>query len=184
MTLLPAGASEDLAQRLCTARASGAAPIDVPSNLIPETSEASYGVQERSLELLGWRPGGWKVGAKSMDGPIQGAPLPADGIHASPATLRRADFAVVGLELEIAFCFGRPFAPASRSYAAEEVIEGVASFCAAIEVVSSRLAAWPRESWQVWQKSCMIFLLRWCKRRLLIGLALQPPAPQRGSATQ
>jgi 2-keto-4-pentenoate hydratase len=138
------GTTESLAQRLFAAQAAGAAPITVPPDLAPASVEAAYAVQERLRELRGGGPAGWKVGSNAPDGPILGAPLPADRIFPSPGTLRRADYAVVGLELEIVFCFGRSFAPSSQDYGAEEVIAGIASFCAAIEVVSSRLAGWPQ----------------------------------------
>jgi 2-keto-4-pentenoate hydratase len=135
--------TEDLARLLHDAFARGAPLSQVPSSLIPQGIDDAYRVQERLLQLRGQRAGGWKVGAKSEAGPIQGAPLPADGIQASPARLDRAAFPVVGLELEIAFRLGRAFAPSPRGYSSDEVFDGPASFCAAIEVVSSRLAAWP-----------------------------------------
>jgi 2-keto-4-pentenoate hydratase len=139
----PADRSENLARLLRDAFASGVALPQPPSNLVPEQIEGAYRVQERVLQLRGNRAGGWKVGAKSEAGPIQGAPLPADGIQASPARLDRAAFSVVALELEIAFRFGREFAPSTRDYSIDEVLGGLASFGAAIEVVSSRFASWP-----------------------------------------
>jgi 2-keto-4-pentenoate hydratase len=141
--MVPESATERLAQQLFAACASGAAPVDVPANWIPVSFEAAFDVQERLLELRGGRPGGWKVGSGSADGPIQGAPLPADGCHASPATLRRADFSLIGLELEIAFRFGRSFAPSPRDYGTEEIMDAVVSFGATIELVASRLKGWP-----------------------------------------
>jgi 2-keto-4-pentenoate hydratase len=139
----PADPIEGLARLLRDASDSGAVLLHVPSSLVPEGIESAYRVQQRLLQLRGQRIGGWKVGAKSEDGPIQGAPLPAEGIRASPARLDRAAFPVVGLELEIAFRFGRGFAPSHRSYSSNEVLDGLASVCAAIEVVSSRFARWP-----------------------------------------
>jgi len=139
----PASATEGLARLLHDAFASGVPLLQVPSNLVPEGIDDAYRIQERLLLLRGQRPGGWKVGAKSEAGPIQGAPLPADGLQAGPARLDRARFSVVGLELEIAFRLGRAFAPKPQGYSNDEVLAGVASFCAAIEVVSSRLASWP-----------------------------------------
>jgi len=133
--------AEELARLLRDAFASGAALSHWPSSVVPASAEGAYRVQQQLLQLRGQRAGGWKVGAKSGTGPIKGAPLPADGIQASPARLGRAR--AVGLELEIAFRFGRAFAPSNRSYPSDEVIGGLASFCAAIEVVASRFAGWP-----------------------------------------
>jgi 2-keto-4-pentenoate hydratase len=139
----PGSGAEDLARMLHDAFASGAALSHAPSSLVPEGIDRAYHIQEQLLQLRGQRTGGWKVGAKSEAGPIQGAPLPADGIHASPARLDRAAFRPVGLELEIAFRFGRGFAPSPQAYCSDEVVGSLASFCAAIEVVSSRFANWP-----------------------------------------
>jgi 2-keto-4-pentenoate hydratase len=139
----PADVAENLARLLRGAFESGAALSHAASSPVPEGVDGAYRVQQRLLQLRGKRIGGWKVGAKSEAGPIQGAPLPSDGIQASPARLDRAAFGVVGLELEVAFRFGRAFAPSHRSYSSDEVLEGLASFCAAIEVVSSRFAGWP-----------------------------------------
>jgi len=139
----PGDGAQDLARLLSEAFASGVTLRHAPANLIPEAPDGAYRIQERLLQLRGQRTGGWKVGAKSEAGPIQAAPLPADGIHASPARLDRAAFCPVGLELEIAFRFGRAFAPSRQAYSSDEVVGSLASFCAAIEVVSSRFAAWP-----------------------------------------
>ena len=135
--------AEDLVRLLCAAHTPGAAPIHAPSSPVPDGIDEAYRVQERLLQLRGQRVGGWKVGAKSGAGPIQGAPLPADGIHASPARFDRAAFGVLGLELEVAFRFGCAFEPSQRGYSEEQVIAALESFCAAIEVVSSRFARWP-----------------------------------------
>jgi 2-keto-4-pentenoate hydratase len=134
---------EDLARLLCAARAPGAALLSAPSSPVLEGIDGAYRVQGRLLQLRGQRAGGWKVGAKSDTGPIQGAPLPDEGIQASPARLDRAAFGVLGLELELAFRFGRAFEPSPRGYADDQVMAALESFCAAIEVVSSRIAGWP-----------------------------------------
>ncbi len=135
--------AEQLARLLGAARVSGAALGHVPADLVPDDADSAYRTQEFLLDLGGQGVGGWKVGAKSEDGPMQGAPLPAVGIKASPARLRPAPGAVVGLELEIAFRLGRAFAPSVTGYPRDQVIGSLASMAAAIEVVSSRLAGWP-----------------------------------------
>ena len=104
----------------------------------------AYAVQRESIALRGSRVVAWKVGAKSADGPIQGSVLPSDAFQASPGSVRRSSFGVMGLELEIAFRLGRSFAPRGVPYSSEEVLEAIASMAAAIEVVSSRYAEWPR----------------------------------------
>lgn len=133
-----------LAQRLARARAQHDAVGAPPSAIMPSDAEAAYAVQHEILALSGVSVAGWKVGAKSADGPIQGAPLPNDGVRRSPAVFRRGDFGVLGLELEIAFYFSHEFAPRERRYTDVEVWAGVRSVAATIEIVSSRFADWPK----------------------------------------
>lgn len=138
------GPTESLARRLDGAFAPGGALGQLAPELVPVDAEAAYRVQERLLALRGQRIGGWKVGARSEDGPIQGAPLPDAGIHPSPARLQRSAYAAIGLELEVAFRFGRAFEPSPRPYDGLQVLEAVSAMCATIEIVSSRFAAWPQ----------------------------------------
>jgi 2-keto-4-pentenoate hydratase len=135
--------SSSLGRRLADARRSHATLAEVPSHEVPADAAAAYAIQHEILERLGARIGGWKVGAKSASGPIQCAPLPEPGVHASGVRLARAAFAPLGLELEIAFRFGRSFAPSATPYSDAEVHAGIGAFSAAIEIVASRFDAWP-----------------------------------------
>jgi len=135
--------TEELAGLLAAAQRT-IVPIEAHgAALTPADAAAAFDVQHRTLALLGQPIAGWKVGAKSVDGPILGAPLPADRRLSGGAALRRAAYPVLGLELEIAFRFGRIFEPFSGPYADDEVLEGLGSMLATIEVVSSRFATWP-----------------------------------------
>jgi 2-keto-4-pentenoate hydratase len=132
-----------LGARLAAARATHTTLDILPSGQIPLDAAAAYAVQDEVLRAAGAHIGGWKIGAKSQTGPVQGAPLPAGDVHASGASLPRAAFAPLGLELEIAFRFGRRFEPAATPYSDAEVQAAIASFGATIEVVASRFAGWP-----------------------------------------
>ena len=136
--------SDALAQLLFEARKSGRSISSVDAALEPRAAADAYVVQLRSIELRGSRVVAWKVGAKSVDGPVQGAALPSDAFQASPGTVRRADFGVLALELEIAFRLGRPFAPSATPYSSEEVMASISTMAAAIEVVSTRYAEWSK----------------------------------------
>jgi 2-keto-4-pentenoate hydratase len=141
---ISSGSMNDLARQLADARTRHTALSGLPEDLSPPDAEAAYAAQQEILSLCDARLGGWKVGAKSADGPIQGAPLPANGVRRSPASFRRDEFGRLGLELEIAFYFNRSFAPREQPYSAEEVWVGVRSMAATIEIVASRFADWPR----------------------------------------
>lgn len=134
---------QELASRLAGAGNEGIRFSALPGELLPQDADAAYAVQAEVLRLRKAGIGGWKAGAKSATGPIQGAPLPNDCVHPSPATLSRGGFRPLGLELEIAFCFGRVFAPRGAPYSGDEVLEGVQYMAAAIEVVASRYQEWP-----------------------------------------
>jgi len=134
---------EELASRLVHAGPAGLSFADLPAGLVPADAQAAYAVQAHVLALRQSGIAGWKVGSKTPTGPIQGAPLPADGVHASPATLMRAAFRPLALELEIAFRFGEDFAPRSAPYADEQVFAALSHMAATIEVVSSRYQEWP-----------------------------------------
>jgi len=77
------------------------------------------------------------------EGAIQGAPLPSSDLHVDGARLPRAHYAPLGLELEIAFRFGRDFEPSANAYHEVEVLDAIDSMAATIEIVASRFAQWP-----------------------------------------
>ncbi len=132
-----------LASQLATALETKAPLAELPAALVPTDEQSAYAVQLATLARRKTNERGWKVGSKSHHGSVQGAPLPADGILASPAVVERGHFGVLGLELEIAFMFGQAFEPAGRPYSDEAVMAGVQSVVATIEIVSSRFLDWP-----------------------------------------
>jgi 2-keto-4-pentenoate hydratase len=140
-----------LARLFVEARAHRAKLDVLPEGARPQSADEAYAAQEATLRALNADIGGWKVGAKSHDGPIQGAPLPADGVHGTGARLSMLAFGKAGLELEVAFRIGRRFEPGSGPYSDEDVIAAIESVHAAIEVVASRFAAWPdvEKPWQL-----------------------------------
>jgi 2-keto-4-pentenoate hydratase len=135
--------TEELGHLLGDAYAQQAVQVSVPARLAPADSTAAYQAQQAFLRRRQLGIGGWKIGAKSADGPIQGAPLPRQGIHTSGAALARSDFPVLGIELEVMFRFGRDFLPGAPAVTEEDVLASIASVGASIEIVSSRLAGWP-----------------------------------------
>lgn len=132
-----------LSQRIADARSRHHTLDSVPPEQIPVDADAAYAIQHEILRLSGAWIGGWKIGAKSDTGPIQGAPLPAADVYDDGTKLPRDAFTPLGLELEIAFRFGRRFEPAQAPYSEAEVLAGIGSFGTTIEIVASRYAAWP-----------------------------------------
>ncbi|MCC8393843.1 2-keto-4-pentenoate hydratase [Paraburkholderia sp. MMS20-SJTR3] len=142
-----ASITSSLGQRLAEARASRATLDTLPPAQIPADADAAYAIQHEILracnDACNARIGGWKIGAKSASGPIQGAPLPASDLHPGGARIARDGFKPLGLELEVAFRFARRFEAASTPYSDDEVLAAIGSIGATIEIVASRYAAWP-----------------------------------------
>ncbi len=116
--------------------------VAVPQELAPPDMDAAYAVQEGMLDAIGKQAGGWKIGARSPDVAAQGAPLPAGGIHRDGAVLRRADFPVLGLELEIAFSLSYEFRDEAEAEDAA-VLQAIDTMRVSVELVSSRVEGWP-----------------------------------------
>ena len=131
-----------LSRLLADARRSRTALDTLPQQL-PSDADAAYAIQHEILSACGARIGGWKIAAKSAGGPIQGAPLPDTDLHADGARVSREGFAPLGLELEVAFRFGRRFEPSATPYHEDEVLAGIGTIGATIEIVASRYAVWP-----------------------------------------
>ena len=111
---------------------------------VPADKPAGYGIQQEVLRLRGSSIGGWKLGAKSSTGPIQGSLLPADCLLASGSALEFAAYVKPGIELEIAFRLNRSFTPRDQPYSDAEVLEAIGSMGTTIEIVASRVNTWPK----------------------------------------
>lgn len=134
---------ERLAHLLSTAYGKHAAAECIPQELEPASAEEAYLVQQAFLRQRQARIGGWKIGAKSDKGPIQGAPLPAERIYPATSVVERADYPVLGIELEIMFCFDSDFQPGAAPVSEQEVMSHISTMAASIEIVSSRIPGWP-----------------------------------------
>jgi len=112
--------------------------------LAPADEEAGYALQHAVASALGaLPPAGFKIGATTrqmqaylgLTGPVAGFTAAA-GLHATPATLRFADYVAPGVECEVGLRLGAdlPAGPCTRA----EAMEAVAEVFAAIEVVDKR----------------------------------------------
>ncbi len=135
MTRTGTGIVDDLARRLAAARRGG--PKVTASAGAGLTRADAFAVQERLVDAFG-PVGGFKV-ACPPDAPIVIAPIFANDIHQSPATLPIPADEPVGVEMEYAFRLTAPMPDLSaadfdaRMSAAVELLP-------AFEVVESRLA--------------------------------------------
>jgi 2-keto-4-pentenoate hydratase len=137
--------SETLVDLLIAARRRGTRiPADT-TIAAPAGADEAYGIQAQTLAALGERAGGWKVGAKEPGGLVTYAPLPASRVHGPDVgVIQLSLFGRPALELEIAFCFDGPVAPAKTALSQEAVFARVAQMLVTVEIVDSRFETWPR----------------------------------------
>lgn len=144
-------AREELARRLAAARREGRQIAALPSELVPESADEAYAVQDRIAALLGWAPLGWKIAGTSpamrarlrQPEPILGRSF-AQFLHPSPAMLAHAPLLDPIVEAEILFRLGRDLPPRGAPWTRAEVADAVAAAHAGIEVAECRLPMDPR----------------------------------------
>jgi 2-keto-4-pentenoate hydratase len=131
---------EPLRDALIAARRSHE-PIAVAGLPVPRSDADAYAVQRAVADEFGWfasQPMAWKVGAANHTATPNAAPLPARGVHASPATFARGTFNRILIEGEIAFRLRAPLSGDAppRDDAAASVAVG--ELVVTIEVVDPR----------------------------------------------
>ncbi len=128
--------ADPIAQAASLLRAARATPgqtlAALPEALRPADRAASYAIQAKVAE--GVAIGGWKVGLAS---PTQCmcAPMPAGGIHPSPAMFGPGRLR--GIEAEVAFRLGHDLPPRATPYRRAEIIAALATAHPVIEVLES-----------------------------------------------
>ena len=122
----------------------------LPPELRPRSLDQAYAVQAALHNLLTPRLGriaGYKIAltSKTMQDfvgihhPLWGA-IFAQTIHASPATLRHAEFVHLGIECEIAVRLGRDLPAARAPYSEDTVAAAIETCMPAFELVEDRRA--------------------------------------------
>lgn len=112
--------------------------------VLPPDLAGAYAVQDETAAALG-AAGGWKVGARSAEAEPNAAPLPLRGLFANGPALAGSQWAMRGIEVEVAVRFARDFAPGGPGASREALAAAIDCVLPAIEVVETRLSDW-RES--------------------------------------
>jgi 2-keto-4-pentenoate hydratase len=104
---------------------------------------AAYAVQEGVARAFGWfadsGPTHWKSGGASREAVLTHAPLPPEGVWASPADARHWPFRQRGIEAEVALRLGREVNAAQASCLDPATAAGlIDAMCVSIEIVDSR----------------------------------------------
>jgi len=131
------------------------APLDLGGKAVagPETLDEGYAMQAehaaRRIAICGGAQTGYKLGATStatmqalgFSEPFHG-PVLSSSTHASPAILRRADFFICAIELEVGFRLGADIADPQIDMAA--LRDAIAEVFPTLEVADSRFLQKPR----------------------------------------
>lgn len=121
-------------------------PLDASPDSGPVSVQDAYAVQRAVWrEIVGdARPKAWKVGAPDRQTtPVAAAIFPQRVAHcvaADSARFSADDFRILGIEAEIAVCFGRDLPARAEPYTHEEIRAAIASAHVAMELVDTRLA--------------------------------------------
>ena len=98
----------------------------------------------------GARAAAWKAGGPSDKVEPTAAPIPAENLLRSPASVAGATMQMIGVEAEVAFRLARDLPPRSRPYSENSIAAAVGEVLVAIELCDTRLADW-KESSGLWK---------------------------------
>jgi len=114
-----------------------------------DTLDDVYRIQEAVAKQIG-AIGGWKVGADDAEATPVAAPVFAQDIITSPATITHERYRLRGIEAEIAFRLKADLPAGDQPYSEAEVIEAIENMVPLIELVDSRLTE-GRDSAPFWK---------------------------------
>ncbi|MFY7959639.1 MAG: 2-keto-4-pentenoate hydratase [Elsteraceae bacterium] len=103
----------------------------------PRTDAEAYAIQDGVMIGVGAVAGAWKAGLRP-DGSGNCAPIYASDVFNSPATVKAADYGVLGIEAEVGFRIGRDLPRRAAHYSAIEILEAVSHAVVTIEIVNHR----------------------------------------------
>lgn len=144
--------SETAARYIFDSHAAHTAYQNLPPEIAPATVEQAYTAQEALAQLLIPREGevaGLKIAvATKVMQELMGIDHPCGGmifarrIHASPATLRLADYIHVVVEFELAVRLGRDLPKLSAPWTADSVKPAIEALMPAYELIEDRHAVY------------------------------------------
>jgi 2-keto-4-pentenoate hydratase len=139
-------AVEGAAKRLVDARRSRQGAETAGIEL--QREKDAYRVQDAVFAELwpGARAAAWKAGGPSDQVEPTAAPIPAEHVLRSPATVAGAKMRMIGVEAEIAFRLAKDLPPRTRPYSERSIAAAVGEVVVAIELCDTRLADWKGSS--------------------------------------
>jgi len=136
---------EALAGLLVEAHRTGYQLPSLPANLVPETVDIAYQVNQIVAEQLGWPPLGWKIagtteavrGKLGLDTPIYGRSFQRFACK-SQARFKLTELLDPLVECEFFVTLARDLPPREQPWTLAEVIDAIAEVHAGIEVAECR----------------------------------------------
>lgn len=129
--------THSLTDLLLAHRAAGTTITDLPDTLVPQSAEEAYLIQNESVAALG-PVGAWKVQPLPQTGLPFAAPILKRTIFESGSTLRKVDYAGLGIEVEVAVTISRDLPAKDGGYTADDMRAAIASAHLALEILASR----------------------------------------------
>lgn len=126
-----------LTELLLANRAAGTTISDLPAELVPQTAEEAYLVQNETVAVLG-EVGAWKVQPLSATGLPFAAPILKKTVVDTGATLKTADYNGLAIEVEVAVTIAHDLPGKDGGYTAEDAKAAIASTHVALEILASR----------------------------------------------
>jgi 2-keto-4-pentenoate hydratase len=134
-----------LADLLADARSNARQLSSLPDDLVPDSVDDAYTVNQLVAERLGWQPLGWKIagttdavrGKLRLDGPIYGRTYRRFACT-SPMRFKAAELLDPLVECEFFVTLARDLPPRAEPWTFSEVIEAVGEVHAGIEVAECR----------------------------------------------
>jgi len=127
--------AEQAAEILVSARRNKVTIADLPENLVPQTLDDAYAIQDNISALTG-PVGGWKVSVGQNGEPPKVTPVAA--VHVWNQQSDLPAFGPVRVEVEFAAVFGRDLPSKPAPYAPDEVKAAIASTHVVFEILGTR----------------------------------------------
>ena len=120
----------------------------VTGDVVLKSEKDAYRVQEAVFAQLwpGAKPAAWKAGGPSDKVEPTAAPIPAENLLRSPASVAAASMNLLGVEAEIGFRLARDLPPRAKPYSERAIVAAVGEVLVAIELCDTRLADWKATS--------------------------------------
>lgn len=122
---------------LLNQRTSGSNLLDLPVDLVPDTRETAYTVQNQTVRALGV-VGAWKVAPLPAQGEPFCSPILAESVFTDGVTLAREGFHGLSMEVEVAVTLKADVPAGTAPCSVEDIKSAVASFHLALEIVATR----------------------------------------------